>query len=105
MLCKTTHCMSLFLGPEDQDFVILLIGVIRAPQEDVIIYTCSLFIYHQDVKSGNVTLFSSLLACCTHHVGVVTALLKAGTVLLKAGTVCSGSGISSCFSLVSLLVD
>ena len=59
------------------------------PQEDVIIYTCSLFIYHQDVKSGNVTLFSSLLACCTHHVGVVTALLK-------AGTVCSGS-----FHLVS----
>ena len=69
------------------------------PQEDVIIYTCSLFIYHQDVKSGNVTLFSSLLACCTHHVGVVTALLK-------AGTVCSGSGISSCFSLLACwLID
>ena len=29
VLCKATHCMSLFLGPEDKDFVILLIGVIK----------------------------------------------------------------------------
>ena len=103
MLCKATHCMSLFLGPEDQDFVILLIGVIRAPSR-----RCDylhMLTVHILPRCGNVTLFSSLLACCTHHVGVVTALLKAGMVLLKAGMVRSGSGISSCFCLVSLLVD
>ena len=96
MLCKATHCMSLFLGPEDQDFVILLIGVIRAPSR-----RCDylhMLTVHILPRCGNVTLFSSLLACCTHHVGVVTALLKAGMVR-------SGSGISSCFCLVSLLVD
>ena len=97
MLCKATHCMSLFLGPEDQDFVILLIGVIRASSrrcDYLHMLTVHILPRCKKWQCHSFLLFVSLLytSCWSGH-------------CTSESRYCMFWFTSSCFSLVSLLVD